>query len=372
MSLTFSDLISADTQAQALAALLAILEMEGFPTTSWQEGSVPRTLTEGEAAAYADLCTLVASIARGGYVATAEGDWLTYLVGDFYALARQGAVATRGLFRLTDAGGGPHTIAANDLIVTSEAGLRYRNLTGGTLAEDGTLDLSFEAEATGAAYNLPDGATLTLTTSLPTVTVATAGGVGSWITTQGSNGESDDSLRLRARARWPGTTYMLSTATTYDAAARTASAEVTKVKVFPNDPEAGQVKIVLAGSSGDVSGTAITDVETYIEDRLPLCVTATVVSAAEKTITVTAQLQCEAAYVGTVAAQAETALAALQAALPIGGQGEGYVFRASILEALMGPTGMINVVLSAPLADVTLTSTQVAVFSVALTAVAIG
>lgn len=367
MSLSLSDLITPDTATDALDALLAFLESARFPTTSWQDGSVPRTLTEGEANAYADLSELVAAIAKGGFLDLAEGDWLTLLAQDFYGLTQQPAVATRGTFRLTDAGGGPHNFLAGELIVTSASGLRYRNLSAGTLNASSTLDTTFEAEATGATYNLPVGASLSLVTSLPTVTVTNPGGVGGWITTQGTDQESDANLRTRCKARWPGTTYMLSTAATYEAAALTASAEVTKVKVFPNDPDPGQVKIVLAGSSGAVSAGAVTDVETYITDRLPLCVNATVESATPVTVTVTAELQCEAAYESAVAAQAEAALAALFVDLPIG----GIVYRSALIEALMSPTGMVNVVLSSPASDTGLSSVSVGVLAVSFTVVAV-
>lgn len=368
MSLSFSDLIVPDTKEEAWDALLAFLESAGFPVTSWEDGSVPKTLTEGEAEAYADLSAVVAAIAKGGYLDTAPSAWLTFLAQDIYGLPRKAAVQTKGTFRLTDAGGGPHTFTAGELIVTSSSGLRYRNSAGGTVPLSGTLDATFEAEATGATYNLPTDATLTLTTSLPTVTVTNPGLLGgSWITQQGANEESDASLRTRCQARWPATTYMLSTAATYQAAALTASAEVTKVKVFPNDPEPGQVKVVLAGTSGAVSGGAVSDVEAYIEDRLPLCVNASVVSAANLAITVTAELQCQAAYASAVLAQAEAALAALQAALDIG----ATVYRSALIEALMSPDGLVNVSLSTPASDQALTATQVATFTAALTVLAV-
>lgn len=366
-TLALADLIVPDTKEQAILALLGYLESAGFEATSWQAGSVPRTLTEGEAEAYADLSEVVAAIARGGLVDLAEGPWLTLLGQDFYGLPRLTAVQTKGTFRLTDAGGGPHTFTAGSVIVTDANGLRFRNSAGGTLNLNSTLDVAFEAEVTGAKYNLVTNATLELLTSLATVTVTNPGGVDGWITQQGADEESDQSYRARLKARWPATTYMLSTKATYEAAARTASAEVTKVKVFPNNPEPGQVKIVLAGSAGAVSGAAVTAVETYIEDRLTLCVNATVESAAVLTVPVQAQLQCEAAYVDTVKPQAEAKLAELQASLAIG----GTVYLSALTEALMAPTGMANVVLSIPATDTILTNTQIAVFSPTLTVLAV-
>jgi len=366
-TLSLSDLIVPATKEEALLTLLGLLESAGFEATSWQAGSVPRTLVEGEAEAYADASELISLIARSGLVDLAEGGWLTLLGQDIYGLPRLSAVQTKGTFRLTDAGGGPHTFTAGSLIVTDANGLRFRNAAGGTLTLNGTLDVVFEAEATGAKYNLVTNASLELLTSLATVTVTNPGGVDGWITQQGADEESDANYRTRLKARWPGTTYMLSTKATYEAAARTASAEVTKVKVFPNNPSPGQVKIVLAGSAGAVSGAAITAVEAYIEDRLPLCVNATVASAEVLILLVQAQLQCEAAYVDTVKPQAEAKLAEFQASLAIG----GAVYRSALIEALMAPTGMVNTVLSIPDINAILTNTQIAVFVPNLTVLAV-
>jgi uncharacterized phage protein gp47/JayE len=371
MSLSFSDLITPDTKAEAWEALLAFLEAEGFSVTDWEDGSVPKTLTEGEANAYADACALIAAIAKGGYIDTAEGPWLTLLALAFYAVPRQPAVQTQGTFVLTDAGGGPHDVVAGDLIVGGPGGLTYRNLEDKTVPLNGSVGMPFGAEALGGAYNLANGSSLQLLTSLPTVSVTNPGSIGgSWIVQQGTDEESDSSLRSRCKARWPGTTFMLSTAATYDAAARTASAEVTKVKVFPNDPSPGQIYMLLAGASGSVSLGAITAVADYITERLPLCVTISVTSAVEFPVAIVAELQCEPAYAGTVKAAAETALAALQAALPIGGAPgglSGYVYRAAIIEALMAAPGMINVNLTSPAANVALTQLQIATFTSTLT-----
>jgi uncharacterized phage protein gp47/JayE len=375
MTLAFSDLITPDTKEQAWDALLAFLEAEGLPVTSWQDGSVPKTLTEGEAEAYADMATLVAAIAKGGYLDTAEGAWLTFLAEDIYGLTGKAAVQTQGTFVLTDAGGGPHVVTAGQLIVSGPGGLTYRNLAGGTVPLNGSLPLLFGAEAVGAAYNLANSSSLQLITSLPTVSVTNPGSLGgTWITQQGANEESDASLRTRCKARWPGSGYILSTAATYEAAALTASAEVTKVKVFPNTPDPGKVLVVLAGTSGPVSGGAVTAVTTYIQDRLPLCVNATVQSAVAVIIPVVAELQCEAAYAGTVKAAGEAALARLQASLPIGGAPGatfGYVYRAAIIEALMEAQGMVNVELSMPNDDAALLSSEIATFTPTLTVLAV-
>jgi uncharacterized phage protein gp47/JayE len=364
MTLSLSDMTTPDTKLQAQDTLLAFLELQGFPVSSWQPGSVPRTLIEGEAEAYADLTTLVALIARGGFLDTAEGDWLTLLARDIYGLERQPAIQTRGTIRLVDDGGiGPVVLAPGDVIVTDSTGLRFRNVGAGTLPFASEIDLLFEAEATGSKYNLPNNIPWQLVTSLPSVNVLNPGGVSGWISQQGTDRETDVSLRARCRARWPGSTYMLSTAATYEAAARTASAEVAKVKVFPNNPDPGKVKVVLAGTSGSVSGSAVTAVTAYIADRLPLCVAADVASAASVALVVEAELWCQPAYQTTVISDAITALAAFQAALDIG----QTVYRSALIEVLMSVTGMVNVVLTIPATTWVPSPTQVTTFTPVLT-----
>lgn len=371
MSLSFSDLVTPDTAEQALEALLAFLEAEGFPVTDWEIGSVPRTLTEGEANAYADACALIAAIAKGGFLDTSEGPWLTLLALAFYGLPRLGAVQTQGTFVLTDAGGGPHTVAIGDLIVSGPDVLTYRNLEAGEVPLNGALPMLFGAEALGAAYNLANGASLQLLTTLPTVVVTNPGTLGgSWISQQGADEESDLALRGRCKARWPGTTYMLSTAATYEAAARTASPEVTKVKVFPHTPSPGYVSVLIAGAAGAVSEAALDAVGDYLTDRLPLCVQLDLDTTTPLPIAVVAELQCEPAFAGTVQTKAEVALAKFQRECPIGGAPggvSGYVYRAALVEVLMAVEGMINVNLSSPAGDTALASNELPSISSTLT-----
>ena len=64
-----------------------------------------------------------------------------------------------------------------------------------------------------------------------------------------------------AAGRWPAAGYLLTTAQVYRAAAVTASAEVTRVRVFPHVPSSGNVAWWSRGPSGPVSEEAIDAVE---------------------------------------------------------------------------------------------------------------
>jgi len=152
VALTLAQLLAAESQSQIKARLLATLNKPGFPITDWENGAVMRTDVEMIALVYRDLVgNLLPQLAAGGFLDEAEGDWLTLHAEQIYDLERTAATHTIQQVRLTvEAGNGPYTIAAGDLIVRSRSGRRYSNSTGGTLDEgvdDGTLDLEFQSES---------------------------------------------------------------------------------------------------------------------------------------------------------------------------------------------------------------------------------
>jgi hypothetical protein len=370
--LSLADLLSADTEEQIFSVLLAFLSMVGFEVDAWQAGSVPRTILRAIARSLADQGKKIPNIAAGGYLDTASlagSAWVDLLVWSHYQLTRKTADATRGNLVLVDAGGGPHTYLAQQLIFRGPGGLRYRNRVGATLPLNGTLPVEVEAEAPGAKYNVPTGSLFELLTSLPTVSVTAPPGVGgTWLTRAGTDTESDASLVERAKARWPGSGYILSTAPVYKAAALTASGEVVHARVFPHSPSPGQVRVVVAGAAGPVSGPALAAVQAYLDERASVVADVTVVNATLVVVTVQATLYCQAAYAGAALAAALEALAALQATLDLG----STVHRAALIEALMLPTGMVNVVLTTPAADVPIAADQIASLSASLTVQAVG
>jgi len=167
-----SDLLVALTKEQIKAALLADLQGRSFPVSDWLEGAVVRTLIDLFCGALARLYVLVASIAAGGFVNLASGDWLTLAAREVYQLERIPSAFTQGYVKLTSAAGaGPYTIAIGQLFFQSASGKRFTNITGGTLNAASTLVLQVQAESPGASYNVPEGTILTMVTPLPGVTV---------------------------------------------------------------------------------------------------------------------------------------------------------------------------------------------------------
>ena len=176
---------SATYQAEMLVDLAdpAVVGGTGLPTTSWQPGSTPRTLIATQAEVSADLNLAQRSIAKGGFLDYAEGDWLTLLADQVFGVTRDAPVATIGIATLTDAGGGPHTIAASQLLAKDASGREFRNITGGTLTLSGSLALRWQAVAVGDTSNIGNGTLTTLVTALAGVTIANPA---TWLTLPGT------------------------------------------------------------------------------------------------------------------------------------------------------------------------------------------
>lgn len=369
MPLTLAQLTAGQTLDEVRQQYLDALAAAGFPVTSWRSGDVARTLYEIEARALYELSRsggVIPQIASGGLLSTATGDWLTLLAREVYALGRNPAVATKGTVRLTcSADAGPYSITPGQLWFATAAGLRFNaaNATIVTLASGGTLDITVQAEAPGQAYNVANGTIATLLTPLAGVTCSNPDpGSGTWITTQGVDEEPDSALISRCQARWPESGYG-SPSASYDLWARTADPTITRTNVIASAAVAGEVDVYVAGTSGPAGSPAVTAAQTYITARAPLTAVPVVVAATASAITVTATLYGKSQYQTAAMASASFALQAFFASLPIG----GTVYRAAIIEALMGPTGIENVALSAPSGDATLTTSQVATLTPSLT-----
>ncbi len=368
MAATLEELLTVPTSDENLAAYLTQATAAGFPATSWQSGSVPRTLLEIEATTHAALRESIREIASGGLLDLATGGWLTLLAASQFDLARTAAVKTQGLATLTAAAGaGPYTITARTLWISDASDRRYTNATGGTLSTGGTLQLTWEAEYGGAAYNVANGAITTMVTPLAGVTVANPNpGTGSWITQSGADEEADAALRSRCRNRWA----LLGTGSTVDAYtywALAGSNEVRRVSVREHDnlgvTADGHVSVIMAGSTGGVSGAAVTAVTSYIAARRPLCATVHVASATTKAVTVSGTATVAIAFSAAAKAAVSTNLTSLASEIAIG----GTVYKSAVIEAVMAAPGMVNYAPTLPAGDTALAYNEVVQFTDSLT-----
>jgi uncharacterized phage protein gp47/JayE len=352
-----NQLLQPRSRDQVLAALIAFLQAKGYPPTDWVEGSVQRTLVELQAAGIADLEALRLQIAKSGFLDFAEGDYLDLLGQSAYGLSRKQATFARQKFTLTaQAGFGPYSIQPGQLWVGDAQGLRFNNLSGGTLPLGGTLDLEFRAESPGAAYNLPIGSGTIMFTPLPGVTI-----VNTAVLEAAIDKESDAAYRERCRLRWGELGYG-ATRAAYESWALSSTPSITKVRVLDNNPRGqGTVDVVVWGEGGLGPG-AVAAADAYIQQRKPLTANVQVYAATQVNIAVTATIRLRAGVLTQVQAEVASRLAAFQQSLPIG----AIVYRSALVEALF-VANVLDVALTAPSADQTLTPTQVTNFNLSAT-----
>jgi uncharacterized phage protein gp47/JayE len=221
---------------------------------SWQEGSWPRTTLELAAELWSDISEVNAGLARARFNSVSTGDWLKLLAINHYDNTPNPARKTQGVARLTAAASapGPFPFAAGDVTIKHiPTGFTYRNLTAGTLAAGGTLDLTFEAEVAGANRNVQSGTITGLVVSLSGVTVSNpVFANGTWITQLGANAETDDELRERNRTKWATLGYG-APGEAYVHWGRSADAAVKRVSVDDQNPRGpGTTDVIIAGDLG--------------------------------------------------------------------------------------------------------------------------
>lgn len=333
MPLSLTSLLAAPTSDEVRETQAALAAAAGFPTTAWQSGGVGRTFFAVESLAYADLAAVIGAIASSGFLDWANSGWLDLLAQQFYNLQRAPAVFTRGKLRLSDAGGvGPVTIQHGQLYAQS-GGVRFRNLTGGTLPLSGNLDtLVWEAEFSGVAGNVLDGAAFELVTSLPGVSVTQLTPLGgTWITQQGADPESDENLRARCRNRWDELGHGAS-AGAYLYWVRTAAPEITRAIVQESTGD-GIVRVVVAGSNGPISGTAFAAAQAYLLDpvRRVQCVRPQLVQATPVAVPLFGAIKAKASQLASAKAAALAVISRFFAALPLG----AVIYRAPLEAAIL-------------------------------------
>lgn len=350
-----------------------------LPTTSWAAGSTPLTIVETDAACHEDFALAVQNLAASGFLSTAVNAWLDLLCQEVYDVTRRPGQVAEHTVELTDAAsGGPHSIAAGQLVATTAIGLRFANKASGILAMGGTLEMTFVAERRGSNYNVSIGAINALLTTLPGVTITNIDvGNGTSLEVTGTDREADPAYRARAKGRW-ATLAAGGTEDAYLLWATTASGDVTRVKVKADPGTAGGLILLLAGPAGPVSGGAVSDVEDYIEPRVIFGGLITVESAVADPIAIEATVYVLAGYSAIALTEITENLDALiyggtnskdevLPGVPIS-DGTDKVYRGDIIEAIQIATGVRNVDLGTllPAADVTVAEDGVATLSPAI------
>lgn len=376
MPSSIEQLIGLATKEQALDALFRLLSGYGFPTTSWQSGSIQRTIFEVVAQCLSELRGSAALIARGGINSLSSGDWLTLFSESQYANTRYTGERTQGMVKITDtAGTGPHEIEVGDVVVADYSnGFRYRNVTGGVLTQGSNVTLKFEAESVGIARDVANNTITVLVQGPGGATVSNPGmpTTDTWITRKGADVESDASLRQRNTDKWATLSIGGGPAAAYRYWARAANATVRRVEVDDQNPDGpGTLRVYIAGDQGSLPSTVVAEVQAYIDGedgvgRKPIGASLTVLSAADAPVVLEGSiytlpgLQADEATRDAVYA----AITAYFATVPIGGykvgEGSGRVLLGGILAAIFSVHGIVNASLNID-ADVFVDPNEVAI-----------
>lgn len=356
--ITLGQLFTPVTSEQALTTMLEFLEGLGFQATSWQPGSIQRTLIHGFADLYAGLTVVVSDLARAPFPQHARGDYQDLLGEHVFDLPRNPALATGGTFQVSlSAAAAPAAWADGELVFADAAqdpANTFRNVGADSINPGQTITIDVVAEQPGAAGNIPNSVPLFLWTPITGLSATNPAPVGqsAWYSTEGQDAESAERYAERMTLRWAR--LSAGTEGAYRGYALEALPALTRVIATRGAAE-GTVRVIGATAVGGLTAGQISAIEDFLNGvtdgvpKRPINDVLTVESATVRTspaIDITVTVDSPSA--GTIASDVETALADLFGSLPIGGEKiapdpSGYVRQARMYGAVMALDGVRNV-----------------------------
>lgn len=367
MSTSLEALRIPPTRAEMLDTILGALSILGFQTTSWQSGSIQRTLLTGVASLGADVTKLTSKLANAPYNAYATGAPHREYSRSSYANEPQSAQKTIGPVRLTSTATVAHTIGVGQLIIATETGVEYTNTTGGTLNAGSTLDLTVEALLAGASGNVANLAIKVLKTPLAGVTVSNIdNGSGVWYTTSGADPEATEKLRTRNTSRWGTLNQIAMPSDGYKYLGLSIPA-VTKIFVDDQNPRGPYtIDVYIATAGGPATSTEINALQALLDIKKGPSTDVLVLAPTVKPIAITATIHIQASL-NTAARRAaiEASGDAFIQALPIGGiilppSTTRIVPKSELIGAYTENRGVVGVSTTVPASDTTMTPIDLA------------
>lgn len=191
--------------AEEKSKIVAELQEEGFTVTNFSSGGVFNMLLMIILQAKIEIIKLARNLLNNMFISHSEGIWTDLKAAD-YSRLRKDAVKTQGV--LTLRADNKHvtitipkgTIFKTDKDINGDE-LRYFSTQKVTLMDtDQEIQVPVEAEKEGADYNVSQGQIARCLVFLPGVT--DIHNVAEWITREGSDVESDESLKARTLNAW--------------------------------------------------------------------------------------------------------------------------------------------------------------------------
>ncbi|MDX2122962.1 MAG: baseplate J/gp47 family protein [Gemmatimonadota bacterium] len=372
---TLADLIAVRSEQEILASLVAranevALEMGATLPTNWHEGAEYRTALQAAARTQADFELLIPDLIKGGFTELAEGEWLDMAAANEGVPRNLESFARHTVTLSAQPGFGPYTVVPGQVRASTPGGLYFQGLSGGNLAQGGTLQITVIAEHPGAIYNVAAGQISILNTPLPGVSIANPPDS---LVAAGRDRETDAALRERVRLRWPLVSATERVRDAYAKIALDAHPDILKVRVRDDLPRGQNTLDVVLWGAGGLSAQGLAAARAEL-DRLK-GITANVGTpvadwvypATVLDVPVTANLRVRTGYAAAANSRAVLALQALENRYPIGGE-DGKLWRSQVQDALFvvdsAVPGMVqNVALSAPADDINLSNVQVVRFT---------
>lgn len=347
---SFEDLIG-QFEAEALAV---------DATLAFNDGDITEAQAHGAGAmADATLRFNVQSF-RETFIDGAKGDALTALVDDHLNLQRSPATTAQAAVTFTRTGGGTggtlpagfvigsqFDASGDTVLFTLDADATFPNGSNGPIAG------SVTAQVAGRVGNVAAGTIVRIVDAKPT-NLSTLAVTNAAVAAGGNNEESDDELRVRARAFWQtlrrGTLAALEFGALVVASVRISRAT--------EDPTSGIVTLVVTDSDGNSTAQMVADVVREIENWRAAGSLVTVTGGTALMVDVTGVLIVNDGVDASVLAP--LAVEAIRSRMRKQRQGE-VLFLDSIKAAgiAVDPDAIDALTLSTPLANVTPASAQV-------------
>ena len=318
MTVDIDTLFTASSSATILRLGLELAESLGLNTTSWRDGDPEKTIFNFLSDQLATREEVIGALIGSGFLADAEGDWLTIVARDFFGVDRTAAEASEPSVTFANGGGGAYSKAIGEVIVkASSTGELFRSTEALTLASGPgtTATITFVAENAGTVGTVSANDIDTIVSTMLGVTISSS------TAAAGVDAQSDSSLQS-ACTNSLGSVSVEGPPDAFNAVAlnHDLTGETTITRSYTTeDASDGTVTVYLATATGAPSAGAVTAANDAIEIwATPCCVTPTVSAASEYSQAVTQTVDGTDIPAGTEAA-VSALLLTLFAAIPIGG-----------------------------------------------------
>ena len=353
--ITGSDLNNPPTFEEILADKIAELEENGFPASSWDDGDIRKTLLALDAENFAVLLAIAKNLKDLVLLEEgATGDLLTETADQHYDVDRGQPTQAQGLITVKNEGAAPISLVTGDLIIENVDLGQFENAGSIALGAGASGSFTFRAIVSGSQANGGNNQDWSVSSGPPSLTITNPpqNDGTSWLTSAGTDEQSDQSLIIECTSKW-GT---LSIERPEDAYVNLAhKSGFSKAAVRADNPDGPfTVAIYIAKETGPASASEVSNFQLEIDQfKAPRSIT-TVHAAPEIAIDVRGRVYVRGLTSDKVDA-VKDAIIALFNETDLGGVeiSGGYAFRFSeLIAAITTVPSVVSVQLSSPVKDV--------------------